>query len=150
MDALDDTFLDVNARLKKSTIYKIADHIKKHPSVYQKARSVHACALFSNDGALQYFVEDVGRHNAVDAIAGYKLKSSLSQSDFVLYTTGRLTSEMVIKCAQMGFPFLMSRSGTTAMGLSVALSVGMTLISRCTGKHFLAVAHGERLIIDDA
>ena len=109
---------------------------------------MHGCALFSNSGELLYFIEDVGRHNAVDAIAGLMWLDGVSGDDKVFYTTGRLTSEMVIKGAQMGIPFLLSRSGTTQMGHMVAERVGMSLLARCTGKHFLLLAGHERLVFE--
>ena len=95
---------------------------------------MHGCALFSSDGELLWFVEDVGRHNAVDAIAGLMWLEGMRGGDKVFYTTGRLTSEMVIKGAQMGIPFLLSRSGTTQMGHMVAEQVGMSLLARCSGQ----------------
>ncbi|HEY1231046.1 MAG TPA: formate dehydrogenase accessory sulfurtransferase FdhD, partial [Ramlibacter sp.] len=106
------------------------------------------CALFSNTGELLYFVEDVGRHNAVDAIAGLMWLDGVGGEDKVFYTTGRLTSEMVIKGAQMGIPFLLSRSGTTQMGHMVAGTVGMSLLARCTGRHFLLLSGEERLVLE--
>ena len=109
---------------------------------------MHGCALFSNTGELLYFVEDVGRHNAVDAIAGLMWLEGVKGDDKVFYTTGRLTSEMVIKGAQMGIPFLLSRSGTTQMGHMVAGKVGMSLLARCSGKHFLLLAGQERLVFE--
>lgn len=95
-----------------------------------------------------YFVEDVGRHNAVDSIAGKMWMDGVSGEDKIFYTTGRLTSEMVIKGAQMGIPFLLSRSGTTQMGHAVAQQVGMTLLSRCSGKHFLLLSSKERMVFE--
>lgn len=150
LDAVESVRLQPGARLKQSTIYRIVDTIRTQQSIYKKAGSVHGCALFSSAGDLIYFVEDVGRHNAVDAIAGMMWLDGLMGGDAIFYTTGRLTSEMVIKGAQMGIPFLLSRSGTTEMGHSVAQQVGMTLLSRCTGRHFLLLAGGERLVRDVA
>jgi FdhD protein len=95
-----------------------------------------------------YFIEDVGRHNAVDAIAGRMWLDDMTGEDKVFYTTGRLTSEMVIKGAQMGIPFLLSRSGTTQMGHMVAERLGMSLLARCTGKHFLLLTGKERLLFE--
>ncbi|HEU4853455.1 MAG TPA: formate dehydrogenase accessory sulfurtransferase FdhD, partial [Telluria sp.] len=117
-------------------------------SIYKQAGSVHGCALFSSAGDLLYFVEDVGRHNAVDAIAGKMWLDDMGGADKVFYTTGRLTSEMVIKGAQMGIPFLLSRSGTTQMGHMVAEKVGMSLLARCSGKHFLLLTGRDRLVFD--
>ncbi|MDO9191759.1 MAG: formate dehydrogenase accessory sulfurtransferase FdhD, partial [Undibacterium sp.] len=117
MDEVDQIHLPIDARIKQSALYRVVDTIRTHPSVYKKAGSVHACALFSASGELLYFVEDVGRHNAVDAIAGKMWLDDMVGGDKIFYTTGRLTSEMVIKGAQMGIPILLSRSGTTEMGL---------------------------------
>jgi FdhD protein len=148
MDEIDTIALPPDARLKHSTLYKIVNTIRTQDSVYAKAGSVHGCGLFSAEGELQYFIEDVGRHNAVDSIAGMMWLDDIDGGDKVFYTTGRLTSEMVIKGAQMGIPFLISRSGTTQMGHLVAEKVNMTLLARCTGKHFLLVTGKERLIYE--
>ena len=144
MDDIEQIALPPDARLAQSTVYRIVETIRTQQSIYKQAGSVHGCALFSNGGELLYFVEDVGRHNAVDAIAGKMWLDQMEGHDKVFYTTGRLTSEMVIKGAQMGIPFLLSRSGTTQMGHMVAEKVGMTLLARCTGKHFLLLTgHGR-------
>ena len=148
MDEVDKIALPAEARLKQSVVYRIVDTIRTQQSIYKQAGSVHGCALFSNTGELLYFVEDVGRHNAVDAIAGLMWLEGMRGEDKVFYTTGRLTSEMVIKGAQMGIPFLLSRSGTTQMGHMVAEKVGMSLLARCTGKHFLLLAGQERLVFE--
>jgi FdhD protein len=145
MDEVDQITLPAGARLQQSVIYRIVDTIRTQQSIYKQAGSVHGCALFSNTGELLYFIEDVGRHNAVDAIAGLMWLEGMTGEDKVFYTTGRLTSEMVIKGAQMGIPFLLSRSGTTQMGHMVAQKVGMSLLARCTGKHFLLLAGHERI-----
>ena len=145
MDEVDQIALPPNARLRQSTVYRIVETIRTQQSIYKQAGSVHGCALFSSDGALLYFIEDVGRHNAVDAIAGKMWLNQIDGHDKVFYTTGRLTSEMVIKGAQMGIPFLLSRSGTTQMGHMVAGKVGMSLLARCTGKHFLMLTGHGRL-----
>ena len=145
MDDIDKIVLPPHARLAQSTVYRIVDTIRTQQSIYKQAGSVHGCALFSREGELLHFIEDVGRHNAVDAIAGLMWLDGVSGADKVFYTTGRLTSEMVIKGAQMGIPFLLSRSGTTQMGHMVAGKVGMTLLARCTGKHFLALSGAERI-----
>jgi FdhD protein len=147
MDEVDQITLPPDARLPQSVVYRIVDTIRTQQSIYKQAGSVHGCALFSNTGELLYFIEDVGRHNAVDAIAGLMWLEGLQGADKVFYTTGRLTSEMVIKGAQMGIPFLLSRSGTTQMGHMVAQKVGMSLLARCTGKHFLLLAGHERLVL---
>lgn len=148
MDEVDQIALPLDARLKQSTVYAIVDIIRSQQSVYKQAGSVHGCALFGHDGRLLYFVEDVGRHNAVDAIAGLMWLDGLDGADKVFYTTGRLTSEMVIKGAQMGIPFLLSRSGTTQMGQQVATQVGMSLLARCSGRHFLLLAGHERMVFE--
>jgi FdhD protein len=148
MDEVDSIVLAPDARLDQSRVYRIVDTIRTQPSIYKQAGSVHGCALFTRDGDLLYFVEDVGRHNAVDAIAGLMWLHGVDGADKVFYTTGRLTSEMVIKGAQMGIPFLLSRSGTTQMGQMVAGQVGMTLLTRCSGRHFLVLAGHERLVFE--
>ena len=146
MDEVDSIVLSPDARLQQSVLYEIVDTIRTQHSIYKQAGSVHGCALFSAHGKLLYFIEDVGRHNAVDAIAGRMWLDDVRGDDKVFYTTGRLTSEMVIKGAQMGIPFLLSRSGTTQMGHMVAEQLGMSLLTRCTGKHFLLSAGKERLL----
>jgi FdhD protein len=148
MDEVDQIHLPEDARLRQSVVYRIVDTIRTQQSIYKQAGSVHGCALFSNTGELLYFVEDVGRHNAVDAIAGLMWLDGVGGEDKVFYTTGRLTSEMVIKGAQMGIPFLLSRSGTTQMGHMVAERVGMSLLARCSGRHFLLLAGSERLVFE--
>lgn len=150
MDEIDAVSLPSDARLEQQTVYRIVDAIRNQSSIYKQAGSVHACALFSNQGELIYFVEDIGRHNAVDAIAGLMLLNGIDGGDKVFYTTGRLTSEMVIKGAQMGIPFLLSRSGTTQMGHAVAQRVGLTLLGRCSGQHFYVFAGGDRIVFDQA
>ncbi|EKZ98503.1 sulfurtransferase FdhD [Cupriavidus sp. TKC] len=143
MDEVDTIALPPDARLDQETLYAIVDTIRLQQSVYKQAGSVHGCALFRGSELLT-FVEDVGRHNAVDAIAGWMWLEDMSGADKIFYTTGRLTSEMVIKGAQMGIPFLLSRSGVTQMGYQMAKRVGMTLFARCTGKHFLLYTGRER------
>lgn len=150
MDEVDSIALNPDARLRQSTLYRIVDTIRTQQSIYKQAGSVHGCALFSADGDLIHFVEDVGRHNAVDAIAGKMWLDGMGGADKVFYTTGRLTSEMVIKGAQMGIPFLLSRSGTTQMGHMVAERVGMSLLARCSGKHFLLLTGKERMVFEPA
>ncbi len=148
MDEVDRIALPPDARLRQASIYRIVETIRTQQSIYKQAGSVHGCALFSNSGELLYFVEDVGRHNAVDAIAGLMWLEGMRGEDKVFYTTGRLTSEMVIKGAQMGIPFLLSRSGTTQMGHMVAEKVGMSLLARCTGRHFLLLSGQERIVFE--
>jgi FdhD protein len=129
-------------------LYRIVNTMRLQQSIYKQAGSVHGCALFSAAGELIYFIEDVGRHNAVDAISGLMWLNDIGGDDKVFYTTGRLTSEMVIKGAQMGIPFLLSRSGTTEMGHMVAQQLGMSLLTRCTGKHFLLLTGKERMVFE--
>ncbi len=145
MDDIDQISLPAGARLRQSAVYQIIDTVRVQQSIYKQAGSVHGCALFTDAGELLYFIEDVGRHNAVDAIAGNMWLDRVGGNDKVFYTTGRLTSEMVIKGAQMGIPFLLSRSGTTQMGHMVAERVAMCLLTRCTGKHFLLLTGQHRL-----
>jgi FdhD protein len=145
MDEVESIALSKEGRLTQSTLYKIVDTIRTQQSIYKQAGSVHGCALFSLAGEMLYFVEDVGRHNAVDTIAGKMWLDNVTGGDKVFYTTGRLTSEMVIKGAQMGIPFLLSRSGTTQMGHAVAQKLGVTMLARCTGKHFLLMSGKDRL-----
>jgi FdhD protein len=149
MDEIDAVRLPDGARLDQRTLYQIVDTIRLQQSVYKQAGSVHGCALFRGSELLM-FVEDVGRHNAVDAIAGKMWLEGMDGADKVFYTTGRLTSEMVIKGAQMGIPFLLSRSGVTQMGYQMAKRVNLTLFARCTGKHFLLYSGQERFIYDQA
>ncbi len=148
MDEVDSIVLSPHARLRQSVLYSIVNTIRLQQSIYKQAGSVHGCALFSAKGELIYFVEDVGRHNAVDAISGLMWLDGVAGDDKVFYTTGRLTSEMVIKGAQMGIPFLLSRSGTTQMGHMVAQQLGMSLLTRCTGKHFLLLTGKERVVFE--
>ena len=119
--------------------------LNKYNEIYKNAGAVHGCALCSEELGIEQFIEDVGRHNAVDAIAGYMWLNDLHGCDKLFYTTGRLTSEMVIKVALMGIPILLSRSGITAMGLDIAQKVGVTLIARAKGRHFM-VYHGAQKI----
>lgn len=130
--------------IKQTMIYALLDALKYHNEVYKKAGAVHGCALCT-ENKIDFFVEDVGRHNAVDAIAGYMWLNHLSGDKNVFYTTGRLTSEMVIKVAQMGIPVLLSRSGATQMGLDMAKQAGVTLVSRAKGKHFMVLNGAENI-----
>lgn len=148
MDEIDSIQLPAEAGLKQSELYAIVNAIRLKESTYKSAGSVHACALFCGE-ELQLFVEDVGRHNAVDTIAGWmSLQSLLPSGEKIFYTTGRLTSEMVIKSAQMGVAVVVSRSGITQMGLDVAQRVGLCAIGRATNKHFLCYANPQRLELD--
>ena len=134
--------------VKQSTLYALLESVREYNEVYKKAGAVHGCALCSGS-RIDFFVEDVGRHNAVDAIAGYMWLNNINGEEKTFYTTGRLTSEMVIKVTQMGVPILISRSGATQMGLEMARQAGVTLISRIRGKHFV-VLHGADNIQFDA
>lgn len=136
-----------NTELKQSTIYALLDNISKENEVYKRAGGVHGCALCHHDKQL-IFVEDVGRHNAVDTICGLMWLNQISGNDKTFYTTGRLTSEMVIKVAQMGVPILLSRSGVTHMGLSLAQQLGVNLIARAKGKHFLIFNGADNIKLD--
>lgn len=137
-----------NIILQQSTIYGLLDNISKENEVYKRAGGVHGCALCLHDKQI-IFVEDVGRHNAVDTICGLMWLNQISGSGKIFYTTGRLTSEMVIKVAQMGTPVLLSRSGITHMGLSLAQQIGVTLIARAKGKHFLIYNGADNIIFDN-
>ena len=134
--------------IKQSQIYALLKSLNAHNDVYRKAGAVHGCALCRGNEILT-FVEDVGRHNAVDTIAGYMWLEGITGADKWFYTTGRLTSEMIIKVAQMGVPVLLSRSGVTQMGLELAQQLGVVLIARAKGRHFL-VYHGvEQIEFDE-
>lgn len=148
MDEIDSIRLPAEAGLTQSQLYAIVNAIRLKESTYKSAGSVHACALFHGE-TLQLFVEDVGRHNAVDTIAGWmSLQSEAPTGEKIFYTTGRLTSEMVIKSAQMGVAVVVSRSGITQMGLDVAQRVGLCAIGRATNQRFLCYAHPQRLVLD--
>jgi FdhD protein len=135
--------------IQQSAIYHLLESLNSYNEVYKNAGAVHGCALCSTDLGIESFIEDVGRHNAVDAIAGYMWLNNLSGEGKIFYTTGRLTSEMVIKVALMRIPVLLSRSGITRMGLDIAEKVGVTLIARAKGRHF-QVYHGHDKIVFDA
>jgi FdhD protein len=148
MEEVDTISLPPDARLKQSTLQAIIETVRTHRSIYKQAGSLHGCALFSSAGELLYFIEDVGRHNAVDAIAGRMWFDGVPGGDKIFYTTGRLTSEMVMKGAQMGIPFLLSRSGATQMGHMLAERLHMSLFARCSGPHFLLLSGADRFIFD--
>ena len=148
MDNIDEVSLR-QPRLKQSTIYGLLQSLNEYNEVYKNAGAVHGCALCNENLGIEQFIEDVGRHNAVDAIAGYMWLNDIQGEGRLFYTTGRLTSEMVIKVALMGIPVLLSRSGITRMGLDIAQKVGVTLIARAKGRHFL-VYHGREFIEFDA
>ncbi len=134
-------------QLRTSWLYALAAKINRTPSLYLEAGAIHGTVLCHKDRPLVY-MEDVGRHNAVDKIAGWMLSEGVSAEDKILYTTGRLTSEMVIKTAIMGIPVLASRSGFTAWGVEIARQVGLTLIGRLRGQRFVCLAGEERLVRD--
>ena len=147
IDAFDDIRLDSKARLKTSWLAKLTKQINTTPSLYLEAGAIHGCVLCKEDRALVY-MEDVGRHNAVDKIAGWMMQNDKSGDDKIFYTTGRLTSEMVIKTVMMGIPILVSRSGFTAWGVDLARKAGLTLIGRARGARFIVLAGGERVEFD--
>jgi len=147
MEDFDDIKLDGNTVVKTSWLYQLQKKINTAPSLYLKAGAIHGCVLAQENVPLVY-VEDVGRHNAVDKIAGYMFLNKIEPHDKMFYTTGRLTSEMVIKTAKMGIPILLSRSGFTAWGVDLARQVGMTLIGRMRGKRFVVLAGQERVEFD--
>ena len=149
MDDIEAIRLPGEARLDESTLHGLLDAVRRHETIYKAAGAVHGCALFRGTELL-YFVEDVGRHNAVDAIAGLMWLDGIEGGDKIFYTTGRLTSEMVIKAAQMGIPFLVSRSGLTQMGYDIARRVGITMIGRSQGRHYLIYAGAERFVRNGA
>lgn len=146
MDGLEDIQLP-DTPLRTSDLYALAARINTTPSLYLSAGAIHGTVLCQGDRPLVY-MEDVGRHNAVDKIAGWMRCENVSAADKTLYTTGRLTSEMVIKCAQMGIPVLASRSGFTAWGVDIANQIGLTLIGRMRGQRFVCLSGEHRLIRD--
>jgi len=147
MEEFDKVKLSPHAKLKTSWLYQLTRKINTAPSLYLKAGAIHGCVLCQEDRPVIY-MEDVGRHNAVDKIAGYMLLNRIAPEDKIFYTTGRLTSEMVIKTVKMGIPILVSRSGFTAWGVDLAQKAGLTLIGRARGKRFLCVSGAERLEYD--
>ena len=134
---------DPRGRISQATLYGLLDAVRRQESTYKSAGSVHGCALFRQDELLM-FVEDVGRHNAIDTIAGWMWLHGVDGADKIFYTTGRLTSEMVIKSAQMGVPIVVSRSGITQMGYELARQLGLALFGRATNRHFLCYTGFER------
>ena len=145
MDEIDSIKLPTDQVISEDTLYALLDSVRKHDTVYKTAGAVHGCALYQGADMLT-FVEDVGRHNAVDAIAGWMWLEGVDGGDKIFYTTGRLTSEMVIKAAQMNIPVLVSRSGLTRMGYEVAQKVGITMIGRAVNKHYLLFTGQERFV----
>jgi FdhD protein len=150
MAEIDEVKLRDDVRLTDVQLFDLVDKVRKYETIYKQAGAVHGCALARTTGEasteIMMFIEDVGRHNAVDAIAGNMWLDGIDGSDKVFYTTGRLTSEMVIKCAQMRIPFLVSRSGLTQMGHAIASKVGLTMLGRASGKHYLAFTGPHRLV----
>ena len=134
---------DASARLSQRTLYGLLNAMRAQESTYKSAGSVHGCALFCQDELLT-FVEDVGRHNAIDTIAGWMWMNGVGGGDKIFYTTGRLTSEMVIKSAQMGVPVVVSRSGITQMGHALASQLGLCLFGRATNRHFICYSGFDR------
>lgn len=149
MEDFDAVRLDESARVYASWLHRLTREIAAMPSLYLKAGAIHGCVLCRGDAPLVY-VEDVGRHNAVDAIAGHMWEAGIAPEDKIFYTTGRLTSEMILKTARMGIPILVSRSGFTSWGVALARRVGMTLIARAKGQRFLVLAGAERVVWDTA
>ncbi len=150
MEEIESIKLRDDVQLTEDALHALLDAVRRHETVYKSAGAVHGCALATNTAAgteILYFVEDVGRHNAVDAIAGQMWLDHVDGSDKIFYTTGRLTSEMVIKCAQMQIPFLVSRSGLTKMGHDIASQLGLTMIGRAAGgKHYLLFTGKHRFV----
>ena len=146
MEALDEIELPA-ASLHTSWLYELAKTINTTPSLYLEAGAIHGCVLCVKGRPLCY-MEDVGRHNAVDKIAGWMFRHGVDPADKILYTTGRLTSEMTIKTVRMGIPILVSRSGFTDWGVALARQVGLTLIGRAKGKRFVALSGAERIVFD--
>ena len=147
MEQIEGVRLDRGARLKASWIYGLSRKINAVPSLYLEAGAIHGCVLCEEDRPLLY-MEDVGRHNAVDKIAGYMRLEGVGAEGKIFYTTGRLTSEMVIKTVQMRIPILISRSGFTAWGVALARQAGLTLVGRAKGRRFLVLSGAERLDFD--
>lgn len=147
LDIFERLVLPTGQTLKTSWLAVLLKRINTMPSIYLKTGAIHGCVLCHHDLPLAY-MEDVGRHNAVDKISGYMLHHNMAGDDKILYTTGRLTSEMVIKCVTMGIPILISRSGFTAMGVDLARKAGLTLIGRAKGKRHMVLSGVERIVRD--
>lgn len=147
MEKFEEIVLDPDAVLKTSWIYGLSRKINQQPSLYLEAGAIHGCVLCEEDRPLIY-MEDVGRHNAIDKIAGYMWRHGISPKSKIFYTTGRLTSEMVIKTVQMQIPIVISRSGFTAWGVDLARQAGLTLVGRAKGKRFVCLSGANRLIYD--
>ncbi len=149
MERFNDIALDKNARFKASWLTQLSKAINTAPSLYLSAGAIHGCVLCQQSRPLVY-MEDIGRHNAVDKIAGWMFLNEAIPNDKVFYTTGRLTTEMVIKTVQMQIPVLVSRSGFTAAAVDLARKAGLTLIGRAKGKRFIALSGIERILFDNA
>ncbi|MEE8545247.1 MAG: formate dehydrogenase accessory sulfurtransferase FdhD [Alphaproteobacteria bacterium] len=147
MEKFGEVALNADAVLRTSWLYTLSRKINTQPSIYLEAGAIHGCVLCHEDRPLIY-MEDVGRHNAIDKIAGYMFVEHVEPEDKIFYTTGRLTSEMVIKCVQMRVPILISRSGFTAWGVELAREAGLTLLGRAKGKRFICLAGEQRLVYD--
>ena len=147
MDKLSSISLSSSDRLRTSWLYELSKKINNTPSLYLEAGAIHGCVLCKQNHPLIY-MEDVGRHNAIDKIAGYMFLNNIEPIDKIFYTTGRLTSEMVIKTVQMRIPILVSRSGFTAWGVELAREAGLTLVGRAKGRRFIALSGTERIIYD--
>ena len=147
MEIFYDIKLNDETKIKSSWMRKISKNITEVPSLYLKAGAIHGCALCLNDNILAY-VEDVGRHNAVDKIAGWMFLNNIEGNDKIFYTTGRLTSEMIIKTVQMEIPILLSRSGFTESGVNLANEANLSLIGRMKGKRFILLSGSHRVIYD--
>ncbi|HLF58752.1 MAG TPA: formate dehydrogenase accessory sulfurtransferase FdhD [Alphaproteobacteria bacterium] len=147
MEKFDEIELDKKAVLRTSWLYALTRKINTAPSLYLEAGAIHGCVLCEEDRPLVY-MEDVGRHNAVDKIAGYMLLEKIPPDGKMFYTTGRLTSEMVIKAVQMRMPILISRSGFTAWGVELARRANLTLVGRAKGRRFVALAGEQRIVFD--
>jgi len=147
MDKLSSISLSPSDRLRTSWLYELSKKINNTPSLYLEAGAIHGCVLCKQNHPLIY-MEDVGRHNAIDKIAGYMFLNNIEPIDKIFYTTGRLTSEMVIKTVQMRVPILVSRSGFTAWGVELAREAGLTLVGRAKGRRFIALSGTERIIYD--
>ena len=147
MEKFEDILLPTDAKIRTSWLYSLTKKINTTPSLYLQAGAIHGCVLCEQDRPIIY-MEDVGRHNAIDKIAGYMAMHNISPKGKAFYTTGRLTSEMVIKAVQMEIPILISRSGFTAWGVELAKQANLTLIGRARGKRFVALSGQERIVYD--
>ena len=149
MEHVEKTRFTYNASISTSVIFSLLNKINTTPSLYLESGAIHGCVLAETDHPIVY-MEDVGRHNAVDKIAGYMRQENIEPEDKIFYTTGRLTSEMIIKTIHMGIPILISRSGFTEWGVSLAKKANLTLIGRAKGKRFIALSGENRIIYDTA